>query len=146
MAGTDRSPEEKVEALRRRLHEKVEEAIERMGGRSREGGDPYAQDFTGREGRAAEIGREVGALALEVNLVSDPERKAAEESVSWRCPRCGEDSPRARDAAGRPRGEETALKTRVGTLALRLPLFRCERCRKDFSPLPAERQPGAGGL
>lgn len=135
-----------VERMRRMLYRKVDEAIERMLGRAEEGVNPYEQDFTGRESLALAIGKEIGALALELNLAQDPQRKTAEESVLWQCPRCGADSQRAKDDKGRPREEDVVLKTRVGPFPLRLPLFRCARCRKFFSPLPADREPGPGDV
>jgi hypothetical protein len=131
------------EAVRGQLHRKVDAAIARMSGKAHRGDTPAPHDFTGREALVLAVGRDVAGTLLEESLAEDPELQTIEEAALWRCPRCGTDSPRAKDKQGADRYDEADLQTRVGVVSLRVPLFQCPKrgCRKVFSPLPALRGP-----
>jgi len=101
--------------------------------------DPHSMDFTGREALAYRLGEEFAARLLRGNLLTDSWRTVVEEATSWDCPRCDTDCPRHKDEDGNDLYEDTALRTKVGQLPVRLPLFRCSKCRKIFSPLPTPR-------
>lgn len=135
---------EALKKFRQTLHGKVDAAIERMLEKSPSGVDPYSLDFTGRESLAFEIGQEISVLLLHENLVQDSWREIVEESQSWKCPRCGTDSPRKKNKKGEERYDSVELRTRSGKVPLRVRLFYCSKCRKSFSPLPTACEPGAG--
>jgi hypothetical protein len=124
------------EAVRRRLHRKVDAAVARMSGKAQGGDKPAPHDFTGREALVLAVGRDVAGTLLEESLAEDPELQTIEEAALWRCPRCGTDSPRAKDKQGADRYDAADLQTRVGAVALRVPLFQCPTrgCRKVFPP------------
>jgi len=141
-----RITQEQLEQLRRRLHEKVDQGIEKLLGLTKEGINPYELDFTGRESMVVEWGREVTAMLLEANVVYDGELAIFEGSVTCKCPRCGEPSPRDMDKPDQPTYDEVTLITRAGKVPLRLPQFRCPKCRLLFSPLPNQGRSPSGTL
>lgn len=130
--------DKKRQELRRKLHQKVDEAIERMCDKTQSGLNPYDLDFTGRESLADHISKELGALLLQENLFSDTFLEIVKNAKSWQCPLCEQDCPRHVKKDGDEQLDCVTLKTKVGAVDLDLPQFRCGKCRKLFSPLQVE--------
>jgi len=128
--------EEEVDRIRRKIHEKTDEMIQRMMWKTADGQDPYDLDFTGREAVAEGISKEIGLLLLQEHLCGDRWQQTVQEASSWKCPRCGQDAPPAKDSQGNDVFGEVQMKTKLGTLPMKSRQFCCGNCRKVFFPLP----------
>jgi len=61
--------------------------------------------------------------------------RVTEEELESTVKECGEECPRAEDKRGTPIFEDVELKTTLGTVPWRAPLFTCKSCRRFCSPL-----------
>ncbi len=132
-----RLSDEQLEKLRQGLRALSEEAISKMFESGPDGKDPFGATFDQREQAAAEIGKAMQAFLVESQCEFDPNLEQMAASAQWECPCCGDLCGREKDKQGNLVREDVKLKTRAGPVCLKAPLFRCKRCRKNFSPLPA---------
>lgn len=78
--------------------------------------------------------RQVGKSLLGGLLQPEAWRTSLDRAGSWPCPDCGQAAQRLRSPEGKPLAEEAALQTRTGPVPWSAPVFRCQRCRRRFSP------------
>jgi len=94
-------------------------------------------DFTEREDLAEILGKEFGEYVLKESMSSDPKFQKIMDATTLPCPDCQTLCPRAKDPEGKPIEEKITVKTKVGEFPFAGPLFRCAKCRRNFSPLKA---------
>jgi hypothetical protein len=138
MAQKDSQPassRQNMEAIRKELHQLVDAALERVFKQTGVQPDGHYADFTERESLAASLGKEFGECFLEAGLLKDPRCQEILKAETLPCPTCHIPSPRAVDKDGQPLTDEVQIETRVGTMPLSSPIFRCAKCRRNFSPL-----------
>ena len=126
-----------IDDVRKELLQVMDGALERVYKKNRVQPDGHYPNLTEREDLVASLGREITELFLEAGLLTDPRYQEIMKAETLPCPDCKAVSPRAMDKEGEALMDEVMLETKVGQLPLSGPLFRCPKCRRNFSPLKA---------
>jgi DNA-directed RNA polymerase subunit RPC12/RpoP len=124
-----------INDLREQLHQLTVGALERVLKKNRVQPDGHYPNFSEREDLVVSLGREITALLLEGGVLADPRYQEIMKSEKLACPDCGTSSPRALDGKKQALMDEVMLETKAGQIPLSGPLFRCPKCRRNFSPL-----------
>jgi hypothetical protein len=124
-----------IDDVRKELLQLMDGALERVYKKNRVQPDGHYPNFTEREDLVASLGREIAELFLEAGLLTDPRYQEIMKAETLPCPDCKRASKRTVDEKGQPLMDEVMLETKVGQIPLSAPLFRCPKCRRNFSPL-----------
>jgi ssDNA-binding Zn-finger/Zn-ribbon topoisomerase 1 len=124
-----------MDEVRQELHQLIDAVWERVYKKNRVQPDGHYPNFSERESQVALLGREITELLLEGGVLTDPRYQEIMKAETLPCPECKTVSPRAVDEEKQALMDEITLETKVGQIPLSGPLFRCPKCRRNFSPL-----------
>ncbi len=133
-----------LDDVRKELYQFMDGALERVYKKNRVQPDGHYPNFTERESLVASLGREIAELFLEAGFITDPRYQEIMKADILPCPDCKTASPRAVDEEKQALMDEIMLETKVGQIPLSGPLFRCPKCRRNFSPLKTFLGPRPG--
>lgn len=123
--------------VQQELRQLIDVVWERVYKKNRVQPDGHYPNFTERESLVASLGREITELLLEGGVLTDPRYQEIINAETLPCPDCKTVSPRALDEKKQALMDEVMLETKVGQMPLSGPIFRCPKCRRNFSPLKA---------
>lgn len=123
------------EEVRQELHQMVDGVINRISQRTGYQKNGHFPTFDEREELASSLGGEIASYLLEKSLIADPELIKILQAEVCACPKCQTLSKRVKTKKNKGQEETIMVKTKVGQVPVPSPLFRCDKCRRNFSPL-----------
>jgi len=123
------------EEIRSELIQMMDGMLDRIKQKTGRQSNGHFPTFTEREDLVVSLGKEMGEYLLEKSILMDPALIEVLLAKECDCPKCHTPSKRKEDAEKKVKEESVMVNTKVGKLPFAAPIFRCQKCRRDFSPL-----------
>lgn len=121
--------------IRNELHQMLDGMLERVRQKTGHQSDGHFPTLTEREKLVVSLSKEMGEYLLEKSILMDPSLIKVLFAKECDCPKCHAPSKRKEDEEKKEKEESVVVNTAVGKLPFAAPIFRCQKCRRDFSPL-----------
>jgi len=123
------------DGIRNELLQMMDGMLEKIKQKTGRQYDGHFPTLTEREELVVSFGKEMGEYLLEKSILMDPSLIELLRTKECDCPQCHTPSKRKEDAEKKAKEESVMINTAVGKLPFAAPIFRCQKCRRDFSPL-----------